>query len=307
MFANGSWRSFSDSALVELIGEEFRRYFGLGIPVGPDLPRLLAEADIARAPGLPGTGIGVGYDCRLPNGPWEITLPPDRMQETLHVLRQVWAILFWRCHYRVPWWAQWRAFVGADDPALLAHYFAYAVLLPPDVLRAKALQRGFNVWQLANDFLVTPGACLYALRRQVRYPFPCFMARLQFSVALDQQQLFFEAGSVRAKVWARFLMRAQPGPDALADDTLEALLDFPSRDSVLEVGGWMLGALKSRLPVLETTDRLFDQRLPAPICLIARPNNNGTQLLLQAVPRACQAFLIDDSLRAARAPLVRAA
>ena len=75
----------------------------------------------------------------------------------------------------------------------MADAFAYAVAMPPEALRDQAKIFGLNIWEMANALGVTPSACFYGLRRYVRFEFPYFLARLDFSPTLDQQQFFFDA------------------------------------------------------------------------------------------------------------------
>jgi hypothetical protein len=86
---------------------------------------------------------------------------------------------------------------------------------------------------MANSLCVTPSTCFYGLRRYVRFEFPYFLARLDFSPELDQQQFFFDARAVRARVWSKFLAR----PAGTGDDQPTAL------DALTLTSLWLLYCL----------------------------------------------------------------
>ena len=290
-----AWHVLSPSAMAERIAQEFRLRFAVPTPLRSSLLGLLQTFDIALIRHEQVLQ-AVALDCEPRSGQWQLHLAaqPDARQN-IRLLQGLFQLVFWRCAYRMGWWNQWRELHGAASPRRMADAFAYAVAMPPDILRERARQFGLNIWEMADALGVTPSACFYGLRRYARFTFPYFLARLDFSPELDQQQLFFDPRAVRAKVWSKFLAR----PEGASEDQptlLDPLSRFPRQNSILEVKGYPYRAIKFRQPLIWTADNLLGLPLSKPTCFVARPNGQGTQLLLQAVPLGAHHFLMDRAL-----------
>ncbi len=290
------WHILSPSAMAERIAQEFRQRFALPTPLHSSLLDLLQILDIAlirhEAVVEP-----VTLDCDPQTGQWQLHLSaqPDARQN-IRILQGLFTLVFWRCAYRVSWWNDWRELHGVENPRRMADAFAYAVAMPPDILRQRAREFGLNIWEMADALGVTPSGAFYGLRRYARFPFPYFLARLDFTPELDQQQFFFDPRAVRAKVWAKFLARPENTPDD-QPTTLDPLARFPRQNSIVEVKSYPYRAIKFRQPLIWTADNLLGLPLPQPTCFVARPNQRGTQLLLQAVPLGAHHFLMDRALQ----------
>lgn len=297
LFARGLWQRMSAMEFITVLAQDFREFFRLETPVALHIERLLCEMEIAVVKGGNGVGESESVDYDAVAGQWTVYIPDYAgSREAIFLLRGVFAALFWRCWGRVPWWREWYRATGMHSIPRLANCFAYALMLPPAEFRERAQQCGLNLWQLAYAFRATPSACFYALRRFVRFPFPYFTARIDFSGVPDQQRFLFEAGSVRACVWGKFV--ANPiSAEARTVEAVELLRGFPGRGTLIEASGVLVEAMREKRPMLKRTRRVLDISLPQPVCLVARPNAAGTQLFLQAVPLAQQAFLMDEALR----------
>lgn len=307
-FGAGGWTSATEENLSAAIARMFHQRFELSVPVGPHLENLLSRLDIGA---LPGSVSGEEPDREQPEwkscfdydalaGQWQIAaLDTGASQRSLQRLQGIFSVLYWRCWHRFGWWRMWLECSNNPSPSRLARAISYRVMMPPDELREQARRANMNVWQMADVFGVTPGVCFYGLCRYVRLEVPYFAARLNFSVDLDQQQLFFAERGVSAEVWGKFLAPAALSPTSNAGintGTLEPLRSFARRGSVIEVRGPMLHAMRERRPLIWTADRLLHLHLPKPLCFAARPNQNGTQMLLQAVPLGSHALLMDRAL-----------
>src|SRR5438105_3671833 len=89
LFAGEPGSKLAPQERTAILAEDFRRFFGLTVPVAPQLPRLLSELDIACRFHAPGVGPTVSTDYS-PGGPWELFLPPYAgLRESLHILRGV--------------------------------------------------------------------------------------------------------------------------------------------------------------------------------------------------------------------------
>lgn len=290
-----TWPILSPSAMAERIAQEFRQRFGLVTPLGSSLLDLLQILDIAllrhEAVVEP-----VTLNCDPISRQWQIHLAAQHdARQNIRILQGLFALIFRRCEARISWWNSWRELHGVEHPRRMADAFAYAVAMPPEILRARARQFGLNIWEMADALGVTPSGAFYGLRRYARFPFPYFLARLDFTPELDQQQFFFDPRAVRAKVWAKFLAR----PEGASDNQptlLDPLSHFPRQNSILEVKGYPYRAIKFRQPLIWTADNLLGLPLSQPTCFVARPNGQGTQLLLQAVPLNAHHFLMDRAL-----------
>ncbi len=302
-FGAGSWMDATEEKLVAAIARMFHQRFDLSVPVGPTLENLLLRLDIGALPSSlfgeePDWKSSFDYDALT--GQWQIAaLETGAAQRSLQRLQGIFSVLYWRCWHRFGWWRMWLECNNNPSSSRLARAISYRVMMPPDELREQAQRANMNVWQMADVFGVTPGVCFYGLCRYVRIEVPYFAARLNFSVDLDQQQLFFAERGVCAEVWGKFV-----APAALATansasphiGTLEPLRSFARRGSVIDVRGPMLHAMREKRPLIWTADRLLHLHLPKPVCFAARPNQNGTQLLLQAVPLGSHALLMDRAL-----------
>ena len=290
-----AWHLLTPTQMAERMAHTFRQFFDLPTPLRPSLLALVQQLDIALID-HDGPANLVTLDCDRVMGQWQLHLAADLgARQSIRVLQGIFQLVFWRCAYRLGWWNAWRELTATENPRRMADAFAYAVAMPPDALREKARLFGLNIWEMAGALGVTPSACFYGLRRYARFEFPYFLARLDFSPTLDQQQLFFEPGAVRACVWAKFLARPA-GTDENTPTILDALARFPRQNRIVEVKSYPYRAIKFRQPLIWTADNLLGLQLPTPACLIARPNAQGTQLLLQAVPVGAHHFLMDRAL-----------
>ncbi len=290
-----AWQMLTPTQMAERMAHTFRQFFDLPTPLRPSLLDLVQQLDLALIP-HDGPANCVTFDCDQGAGQWQLHLADDLgARQSIRVLQGIFQVVFWRCAYRLDWWNAWRELTATDNPRRMADAFAYAVAMPPDALRDRARIFGLNIWEMAGSLGVTPSACFYGLRRYARFEFPYFLARLDFSPILDQQQFFFEPGAVRACVWAKFLARPA-GTDENTPTALDALARFPGQNRIIEVKSYPYRAIKFRQPLIWTADNLLGLPLGSPTCLIARPNAQGTQLLLQAVPVGAHHFLMDRAL-----------
>jgi hypothetical protein len=285
---------------VEEIAQEFRQFFQLPVPVAPALKTLLESLNIALIPhgNSRDPDACASYDTETQR--WEILIRFDvGKRESLCILRELWLILFAYSGHRVPWWEAWSAEMGIVRPRTVADRFACAVVLPPPIFPERALECGLNPWTLANRFLTTPGACCYALLRQMRLPFPYFQALLNFCPDPPQQtRLFFQENSVKAEVWKKGIRRVY-GRAAGNWPEMEALgVAFPRAGSIVEVDGGLYRAIKACFPTVERTASLVGVQLPKPVCVVARPNGTAqSQMFVQAVPCGHEEVLLDEVLR----------
>lgn len=291
-----SWTTLTAEGLIEGIAEEFRRHFLLTVPVRPQLNGLLCALDV-EVVRHDEDDFAVTVDVAGKDGPWQIH-QPERLglRQSYATLKALFEILFWRGCYRIEWWNTWRECAQITHPRRLAERFAYAVMLPAGEFRDWALSCHLDIWRLSDALQVTPSACFYGLRRFVRLPYPYFLARLQFDVELDQQQLFFEDGAVRAQVWSKFL--ARPEGALMGEPTaLDGLQKFARQGAIVEATGFLYQAIKRRQPQLWTARKIMGLSLGQKAVFAARPNRAGTQLLLQAVPLGAHPILMDTALR----------
>lgn len=295
-FGGRAWMALSIEGLTERIAEEFRRHFLLTVPVRPQLNGLLHLLDIEVVRhGEDDSRVSVDVAGR--SGPWQIHQPEQLgLRQSYATLKAIFEIFYWRCCHRVEWWNTWREGTQSAQPRRLAGQFAYAVMLPVSELRGWAPLCHLDIWRLSDTFQVTPSACFYGLRRFVRLPFPYFLARLQFDIQLDQQQIFFEEGAVRAQVWSKFLAPPAGGFEERAMP-MHRLQKFARQGTIVEAKGFLYQAIKRRQPQIWTARKIMGLSLDQPVVFAARPNRAGTQLLLLSVPSGAHTILMDSALR----------
>ena len=282
-----------------------RTEFKLGIPLMPQLHKFLAELGVGlewrdKAEGLDGS-----FDYNPVKGRWEIYIPADLGQrESFVIMHEVFELVSWRCHHRIPWWAEWARQEGCADPHKKADEFAFFTVLPNHKFRNRAKKHDYDLWEMSTLCQASQGPCFQALTRFVHFPFPFFHALLSVGAQPEQPWMIFEDDKVSTRVLRRNYKKPtedEAGIDweKLNPDYLlswEAVRVFssetkaqplPGKNDCFELGcdDLVYRAKVEAQTLKATTDRIAGVTLDVPVDVIVRPKPDQLSLVyLQMVP-----------------------
>jgi hypothetical protein len=298
--------AFPKSLTLERFAQEFRRYF--------HLPSDNTPVSFTRG-FIEGLGICI-EDLPLPKdsppmwthhpniGHYTITLPYERKEPQVDLWHELFELLYWRLFYQNKKWAS--RFLAYQSRPLqksvtqchqLADRFAYAVAMPPHVLRAKALEIGYDILELANFFCLAPANILSGLKYYDKPACPICIIRLNFRniTPPEQHSLFFGVAGRQAEVWDRFVKSRDSKHNREEWEAVESLRTrCPAKGSVFILEGQEYKALMGGLPVELHTNTVLGIRLPTPVFVALRPNQWRSQMLVLVVPVGFERILKGD-------------
>jgi hypothetical protein len=293
---------------LEDIANSLRKEFKLGIPLMPQLHKLLANLGVGLESREKADGLDASFDYKSLKGQgrWEIYAPSDLgLRESSVIMHEVFEIVFWRCYHRIPWWAEWATEEGIIDPHKKADEFAFFCTLPATKFINKAKALDYDLWQLSGQCQANPFSCFNAISRFAFFPFPFFHILMSVGAQADQAKLMFDEDTVPTKVLRR-RYKKPPADDCGIDwenlsrvefqqwEAVGAFQNLPSKNNCFELRNDDLiyqAKLQSQA-FSATTDRTAGIILDAPVDVVVNPNPDQPSLVyLQVMPAGCAKLL----------------
>ena len=297
--------------------DALRTKFKLGVPLMPQLHKFLAEMGVGlewrdKAKGLDGS-----FDYDPIQGRWVIYIPADLgLRESFVIMHEVFELIFWRCYYRIGWWAEWAREEGFTDPHTKADEFAFFTIVPSTKFRNRAKKLGYDLWGLSTLCHVTHGSCFQALTRSTPFLFPFFHALLSIGTQPDQGRMIFDNDTFSTKVLYKNYKKPYEDEggmyweylnpdqflswDAVGTFSSEAKVQrLPARKQCFEIrsDNLIYQAKTEAQPLSATTDRIAGVILDAPVDVIVSPKPDQPSLVyLQVMPAGFIERLLADKI-----------
>jgi hypothetical protein len=290
--------------LVFLIANLFADYFTLKYPIAPQIASLLDNLEIVLEYVDHANAEPTTYTYSYDRGKWVIFLREDAgRMDVVHILHEVFEILWWRCSYLIPEWSQWVSLSKIRHPHEVAEEFAQGVILPVGVFGELAKQHGYNPITLGGIFQVPAGVCFQQILR-LQIAFPYIQARLDFTRTPTQGQFDFdEAGDEVQIVTKGCKLRKSLKPSSYPE-MRQLEKGLAKRKSFIFLEGWINEAMETKSAQGRETDIVLGVRLPRTVFVALRPQRE--KAFLQIVPMKYRDRLIDELIAKAILPPIKA-
>lgn len=282
---------------VFLIANQFSSYFGLKCPIAPQIASLLDDLEIGVEYADHAHAEPTTYTYSYERKQWVIYLREDAgRMEVIHILHEVFEILWWRCSYLIPEWSQWVSLSKIKHPHEVAEEFARAVTLPVGGFSDLAKQHGYNPITLGGIFQVPAGICFQQLLR-LQIAFPYIQLRLDFTQTPTQWQLDFDEAGEEVQISTKGCKLRKNLLPTSYPEIRQLERGLAKRKSFTFSEVWIREAMEKQTAQSRETDLVLGVPLPRTVFVVLRPQRD--KAFLQIVPMKYRDRLTDELIEKA--------